>query len=94
MKKQASIARLAFGAALYAGFSVCFGWAFYARFWQWRHCIAEASSSCVTPEGKNLITGGAGWAVPAFICAALSLCRVAQVLRAQQDAPRDGFAAR
>ncbi len=81
-------------AAVYAGLSAFFGWAFYTRFWQWRHCIAEATSSCVIPEGTNLIAGGAGWSVPALICAALCLRRLIQARRAQQGAPRDGFAAR
>ena len=41
---------------------VC-GYAFYTRFWTYRDCIAEAASSCVNPDGTNLIAGGALWGV-------------------------------
>ena len=44
-----------------------FSWAFYTRYWQWRACIEEALSSCVTPDGANLIEGGAIWSVPAVL---------------------------
>ena len=52
---------------LYSGLSGLFAWVFYVRYWKWRDCIAEALSSCVTPEGENLIEGGAFWAVPALV---------------------------
>ena len=42
--------------------AVC-GHAFYTRFWAYRDCIAEATSSCVNPDGTNLIAGGALWGV-------------------------------
>ena len=38
-------------------------YAFYTRFWAYRDCIAEAASSCVNPDGTNLIAGGAIWGV-------------------------------
>jgi len=41
---------------------VC-SYAFYTRFWAYRDCIAEAASSCVNPDGTNLIAGGAVWCV-------------------------------
>jgi len=41
---------------------VC-SYAFYTRFWAYRDCIAEAASSCVNPDGTNLIAGGAVWGV-------------------------------
>jgi hypothetical protein len=41
---------------------VC-SYAFYTRFWVYRDCIAEAASSCITPDGTNLIAGGALWGV-------------------------------
>ena len=53
-----SIPALVFG--LLAGF---FAWLFHERYWKWRDCIREAVSSCVTPEGDNLIGGGAMWSV-------------------------------
>jgi len=40
-----------------------FAWLFYERSRKWRDCIHEALSSCVTPEGDNLIPGGALWSV-------------------------------
>ena len=52
-----------------AGF---FAWAFYVRYWRWRECIDEASSSCVTPDGDNLTAGGAFWLLPACIFLILS----------------------
>jgi hypothetical protein len=50
---------------------------FYVRYWQWRDCIAEALSSCITPDGANVIAGGQLWAAPAllFALAALRLGR-------------------
>ena len=47
------------------GLCLFFGYAFYERYWHWRDCIAEALSSCVTPDGGNLTEGGAMWSVPA-----------------------------
>ena len=41
---------------------VC-SYAFYTRFWAYRDCIAEAASSCINPDGTNLIAGGAVWGV-------------------------------
>lgn len=40
---------------------------FYERYWKYRECIPEALSSCVTPDGANLIAGGAFWSLFAFI---------------------------
>ena len=51
-----------------------FAWLFYIRFWLWRDCIEEALSSCLTPDGDNLTSGGMLWSVPAFVflfCAVL-----------------------
>lgn len=39
----------------------------FLRLFQERGCIAEACSSCVTPDGGNLIAGGMIWIVPAVI---------------------------
>lgn len=47
-------------------FAGLFFWLFYIRYWKYRECIAAAKSSCVTPEGDNLISAGAFWIVPAF----------------------------
>jgi hypothetical protein len=56
--------------SLFAGL---FLWLFYIRYWKHRDCIAAAKSSCVTPEGENLISAGAFWIVPAIIFALFAL---------------------
>lgn len=53
--------------AVLGSFSALFFWLFYVRYWKHRDCIAAAKSSCVTPEGDNLIPAGAFWVVPAFL---------------------------
>ena len=53
--------------------SALFGWLFYIRYWKWRDCIAEALSSCITPEGDNLTSGGMLWGLFAFVLAAAAL---------------------
>ena len=50
-----------------------FFWLFVTRYWLYRDCIAAAASSCITPEGSNLIAGGMFWIVPAVVFAALAL---------------------
>jgi hypothetical protein len=49
------------------------GWLFYERYWKWRDCILEAASSCVTPDGQNLIAGGMLWGLLAAVLAAAAL---------------------
>lgn len=49
------------------------GWLFYARYWRWRDCIREAHSSCITPDGDNLTSGGMLWGLFALILAAAAL---------------------
>lgn len=56
--------------------AVMFGWLFYVRYWKWRDCIEAAASSCVTPDGDNLIGAGAFWAVPAALCLVLLIWRL------------------
>lgn len=46
---------------------------FLTRYWFWRDCINAAASSCVTPDGSNLIAGGMVWLVPAVVFAILAL---------------------
>jgi hypothetical protein len=60
----------------YAILAAGFGWLFYVRYWKWRDCIAEAQSSCVTPDGDNLIPGGMFWG-PIAIVFALAAVRSA-----------------
>lgn len=63
-------------AAAYLGLAVVFAWLFYVRYWKWRECIDEAMSSCITPDGANLIGGGRFWLLFAIGFAAASLRRV------------------
>ena len=58
---------------LFSAGTLLFGWLFYTRFWKWRDCIAEAASSCVTPDGDNVIGAGALWIIPAGICLLFAL---------------------
>lgn len=58
-----------------------FSWAFYTRYWRWRACIEEALSSCVTPDGANLIEGGAIWSVPAVLFLVLGVRGLLRLVR-------------
>jgi hypothetical protein len=49
------------------------GWLFYFRYWKWRDCIREALSSCITPGGDNLTSGGMVWGLFALAFAAAAL---------------------
>jgi hypothetical protein len=53
--------------------TILFNWLFYIRYWKWRDCIAAAQSSCVTPDGDNLVGAGAAWIVPGVLCGLLAL---------------------
>jgi hypothetical protein len=55
--------------AAYTIFAAGFGWLFYARYWKWRDCIDAALSSCRTPDGDNLTTGGMFWGLIAVVSA-------------------------
>lgn len=46
--------------------SLGFFYLFYIRYWKWRDCINRALSSCLTPDGDSLISGGMFWGVPAL----------------------------
>lgn len=35
---------------------------FFTRYWFYRECISAAQSSCMTPDGDNLTSGGMFWA--------------------------------
>lgn len=52
---------------------LAFIWLFYERYWKWRSCIDEALSSCVTPDGDNLTSGGLIWGFLALLFLALTL---------------------
>lgn len=59
----------AFFALLAAGSA----WLFYQRYWLYRDCIDAALSSCLTPEGDNLTSGGMFWGGFALVFALVSL---------------------
>jgi hypothetical protein len=84
--ERRSPARLLIVAAGCWSASAFFGWAFYVRYWKWRKCIAESLSSCVTPEGDNLISGGAFWIVPAVLLAILGSIAMARWARSRSGA--------
>jgi hypothetical protein len=52
-----------------------FCWLFLTRYWFYRECIEAAASSCITPDGVNLIAGGAFWIVPAIGFAVVALVK-------------------
>lgn len=60
----------------YLFISAFFFFAFYERFWKWRHQIDESLSSFVTPEGDNLTSGGMFWIAPALLFAAWGIRRL------------------
>ena len=72
----------------YLGLSGLFAWIFYVRYWKWRECIEQAMSSCITPDGTNLIGGGRFWIIPAVLFA---IAFVRRILRwhARQAVPAD-----
>jgi hypothetical protein len=55
-------------------------WAFYERFEKYADCIgALTNSSCLTPDGGNVTSGGIFWgilALPFTLLAAVALCVV------------------
>jgi len=61
-----------------AGF---FWWAFHERYYRHRDCIEASASSCITPDGANLIGGGAVWSVVAGLFTCLSIYYFGVVLR-------------
>jgi hypothetical protein len=61
---------------IYAALAVLCAWLFYARYWLWRDCIHAAESSCITPDGANLTSGGIIWGLLAAVMAALVLRRL------------------
>jgi hypothetical protein len=58
---------------LFGLIGLIFAWLCYERYWKWRFCIDESLSSCVTPDGSNLTSGGLIWGVFAFLFIALAV---------------------
>ncbi|QOF80172.1 hypothetical protein [Variovorax sp. 38R] len=67
---------VAFAAA--AGF---FWWAFYERYYKHRDCIEASTSSCIAPDGTNLIGGGAVWSVLAGLLTCVPIYYLGVVFR-------------
>lgn len=67
--------------AVHSALGSAFWYAFYVRYWAWRDGIAQASSSCVTPEGDSLIAGGVFWSAPAVLFTLAAARRAARLRR-------------
>ena len=74
-------------ALLYFSLSAFFFYVLYLRYWKWRDCIKAAVSSCITPDGANLIAGGLFWALPAAFFAVLG---ARLILKSRSDPGRHG----
>ena len=78
--------------AIAAGYLVLagmFAWLFYVRYWKWRECIEAAMSSCITPDGDNLIGGGRFWLLFSLGFAVASVRRAVRWHKAQQRVAAD-----
>jgi hypothetical protein len=58
---------------LFGMIGLIFAWLFYERYWKWHSCIDQALSSCVTPDGANLTSGGMMWGVLSAVFIALAM---------------------
>lgn len=67
---------------IYLALSGLFAWLFYVRYWKWRECIEQAMSSCITPDGSNVIEGGSFWIFPAAAFAIAFVRRIARMRHA------------
>jgi hypothetical protein len=89
-----SLSRHAIVGVTYLSLSGLFAWIFYIRYWKWRECIEQALSSCITPDGANLIGGGRFWIIPAVLFAVAFVRRMLRWRNAQQavaaDRPKTG----
>ncbi len=69
--------------SIYFALSIFFSYAFYIRFWKWRDCIEQAKSSCITPDGDNVTSGGMFWAVFAVLFLVAGIRRLVKYVRRQ-----------
>ncbi|MEL1263912.1 hypothetical protein [Pseudoxanthomonas putridarboris] len=81
---------------LFSVISTFFWWLFHERYLKHADCIeALANSSCITPEGDNLTSGGILWALVAILfglLAAIFLCvSVCRLLRRRSVAIRQSI---
>lgn len=63
-------------AVMHFGMAGFLAYAFYDRFWRWRHEISQVKTSFITPEGANVTSSGMFWILPAGIFAILGILRV------------------
>jgi cell division protein FtsX len=60
-------------AACASCFAALFGWAFYERYWRWRHCFNELGR-CYDPATQTVATDAAFvWGLMAAVALALAL---------------------
>ena len=71
----------AIGFVAFTVVAVFFWWAFYERYHTHRDCIEASKSSCIAPDGTNLIGAGAMWSVVASLLTCLSIYCLGVVLR-------------
>ena len=67
------ITRPAILCVAFAAAAAFFWWAFYERYYKHRDCIDASTSSCVAPDGANLIGGGVVWSVVAGLLTCVSI---------------------
>jgi len=67
-------------AVLFSSMAAFFWYAFYIRYWKWHAEIEQVQSSFMTPEGDNLTSGGAFWALPALLFSAVGFILLAVLL--------------
>lgn len=78
MKPENRKSRHLIFAVIYLGIAGFFAYAFYDRFWQWRHELSQVATSFNTPDGANVTSGGMFWILPAGVFAILGVLRVAR----------------
>jgi hypothetical protein len=75
-------------AANHFGIAGFFAYAFYDRFWRWRHEISEVSTSFTTPDGANVTSSGMFWILPAVVFLVLGGIRVARYVCSGRAQPQ------
>ncbi|WP_447773520.1 hypothetical protein [Variovorax boronicumulans] len=84
------ITRSAILCVAFAAGAVFFWWAFHERYYKYRDCIEASISSCIRPDGANLIGAGAVWSVVAGLCTCVSIYYLGVVLRRRRANRTDG----
>jgi hypothetical protein len=71
-------------AAIHFGIASFFVYAFYDRFWRWRHELSQVNTSFTTPDGADVTSSGVFWILPACVFAILGVLRVARYRQCQR----------